>query len=91
MGKGEGGTSGSSWSLATVGPDNTVDQIMLTKLCHYGVRELADKWFESYLAGRKQLESINGFESHISSITCGISQGSVLGPLPFPLCSNKLL
>ena len=33
----------------------TVDHsILLSKLCHYGIRELANKWFESYLANRKR-------------------------------------
>ena len=47
----------------------TVDHhILLSKLCHYGMRGLANKWFESCLADRKQFVSINGFASSISSI-----------------------
>ena len=43
---------------------DTVDhRILSSKLCHYGIRELANKWFESYLTNRKQFVSINGFES----------------------------
>ena len=52
--------------------------VLLTKLCHYGIRGLTKKWFESYLANRKQFVSINSFPSGTSSITCG-TQGSVLG------------
>ena len=34
---------------------DTVDHsILLSKLYHYGIRGLANKWFESYLANRKQ-------------------------------------
>ena len=55
--------------------------ILLNKLCHYGICGLTNKWFESYLANRKQFVSINGFASSTSSITCGMSQGSVSGPL----------
>ena len=63
---------------------DTVDHgILLSNLCHYGRRGLANKWFESYLANRKQFVSINGFESSTSSIICGVSQGSVFGPLLF--------
>ena len=65
---------------------NTVDySILLSKLCHYGIRGLKNKWFESYLANRKQFVSTNGFASSTSCITCGLPQGFVLGPLLFPL------
>ena len=34
---------------------DTVDHsILLSKLCHYGIRGLTNKWCESYLANRKQ-------------------------------------
>ena len=64
---------------------DTVDQsILLSKLSHYEIRGLANKWSESYSANRKQFVSINGFESSTSSIIiCGVPQGSVLRPLPF--------
>ena len=41
---------------------DTVDHsILLSKLCHYRICGLANKWFESYLANCKQFVSINGF------------------------------
>ena len=57
--------------------------ILFSKLWHYGIRGLANKWFESYSANRKQFVSINCFKLSTSSITCGAPQGSVLGPFSY--------
>ena len=45
-------------------------------------------WFKSYLSNRSQYVSINGHDSGLAAIDCGISQGSVLGPLLFLLYIN---
>ena len=46
---------------------------------HYGIRGDSDDWFKSYLSNRNQYVSINGHESGIATINCGVPQGSVLG------------
>ena len=60
----------------------------MTKLNHYGICGVSNDWFKSYLSNRNQYVSINGFDSGLAAINCGIPQGSVLGPLLFLLSIN---
>ena len=61
---------------------DTVDhQILLAKLNHYGIRGVTNDWFKSYLSNRNQYVSIKGFDSGLTSINCGVPQGSFSGTI----------
>jgi len=70
---------------------NTIHHNLLCKtLYHYGIRGVALEWFRSYLTERKQYVYYKCIYSKLFPITCGVPEGSVLGPLLFIVYSNDL-
>ena len=62
---------------------DTVDHnILLDRLAsRFGVTGSALSWFRSYLSNRYQFVNIKGERSSCQPLSCGVPQGSVLGPI----------
>ena len=70
---------------------DTVDhKILIDKLFKYGIRGNILNWFKSCLTNINQYVNWQDTNSEIETVSCGVLQGSILGPLLFILYVNDL-
>ena len=70
---------------------DTIDHsILIQKLRYYGFNEMSLNLMQSYLTGRVQYVQMNDVKSNYCSVTTGIPQGSILGPLLFIIYMNDI-
>ena len=72
---------------------DTVDHAILCRRLQssFGVTGPVLRWFESYLHGRSQYVRRGQMKSIITTLVCGVPQGSVLGPILFVLYTADLI
>ena len=70
--------------------DTVNHDILCQKLKLLGFDMKSVDWISSYLSCRQQFVELGGTRSEPGNVTCGVTQGSILGPLLFLLYINDM-
>ena len=71
--------------------DKVKHQVLVNDLQRIGIASIALSWFVSYLSQRKQQVVLStGEKSAMVECTCGVPQGSVLGPVLFSIYTSNV-
>ena len=70
--------------------DTVNHDLLIKKLEHFGFRGPCSGYMKSYYKNRKQYVHVDGYNSLSKSVSYGVPQGSILGPICFSLYINDM-